>query len=196
MKSIIEIIYLILPVMLGAISNMVFVKFPCCGVLNVPMDKGKVLSDGKRLLGDNKTWKGFFGMITLTSFWFVVVSIFTRNFIWVQKIALLPYSTYNTPFTELMYGAIWGLGYVLAELPNSFIKRRLNISPGKNAKGFLGKLFIFVDQSDSVVGCLLFMLFFYIPTIIDILLIFVIATILHYIINILLFLIKLKKQAG
>jgi hypothetical protein len=39
---------------------------------------------------------------------------------------------------EGLYGASLGLVYILAELPNSFIKRRLDIAPGKNATGIKG----------------------------------------------------------
>ena len=56
----------LMSVILAGVLNMVFVKFRCCQKLNRPMDGGICLSDGKRLFGDNKTWKGFFGMILVT----------------------------------------------------------------------------------------------------------------------------------
>ena len=51
-------------------------------------------------------------------------------------------------------GAICGVTYCVAELPNSFVKRRLGISPGERAikRGHLQYL---VDQADSVAGCLI-----------------------------------------
>jgi hypothetical protein len=50
--------------------------------------------------------------------------------------------------------AILGLGYALGELPNSFIKRRLRIEPGRMSTGLIGALFFLIDQADSVVAAL------------------------------------------
>ena len=39
---------------------------------------------------------------------------------------------------------------MLGELPNSFLKRHKGIGPGKRG----GKLFVLLDQIDSLIGCL------------------------------------------
>lgn len=49
-------------------------------------------------------------------------------------------------------GAICGLTYCLAELPNSFAKRRLGISPGMRVRRNRWLQYL-IDQADSVVGC-------------------------------------------
>jgi hypothetical protein len=49
-------------------------------------------------------------------------------------------------------GAICGAAYVVAELPNSFVKRRLGIAPGASAHGARAAQYL-IDQVDSVVGC-------------------------------------------
>jgi len=41
---------------------------------------------------------------------------------------------------------------MLGELPNSFIKRRLNIAPGQTPEGGLRSVVWVADQIDSVVG--------------------------------------------
>jgi hypothetical protein len=51
-------------------------------------------------------------------------------------------------------GSVFGLGYVLGELPNSFAKRRLSIGPGGKARGFWGAVFFVADRCDSVVAAL------------------------------------------
>ena len=51
-------------------------------------------------------------------------------------------------------GAICGLTYCLAELPNSFVKRRLGISPGIRVHRYSWLQYT-IDQADSVVGCML-----------------------------------------
>jgi hypothetical protein len=91
---------------------------------------------------------------------------------------------------------LWGFGYVLFELPNSFIKRRLEIPPGRNVTGVKGVVFTFVDQADSVVDCMVFMLFFYIPGAKEAALIFITGTTVHYGVNVLLFGVGLKHQLG
>lgn len=168
-----HIYFLILPAILGGILNMVFVKLPILKSWQIPIDGGKTLRDGNRVLGDNKTWKGFFGMIVLT--------------------ALSAWIFWHNAFQHyLLFGAWLGFAYVLFELPNSFIKRRLNIQAGKNG-GFLQTFF---DQADSVIGYILFMLFAYPLTLAEAVGIFVIATATHYIFNILLFYAKLRGQKG
>lgn len=48
--------------------------------------------------------------------------------------------------------AVFGLGYVLGELPNSFLKRRLEITAGRTGAGLVGGFFFLLDQADSVIA--------------------------------------------
>ena len=168
-----HIYFLFLPAILGGVLNMVFVKLPVLKSWRIPIDGGKTLKDGNRVFGDNKTWKGFFGMI-----------IFTALSAWLFWHSAFKYS--------YLCGALLGFAYVLSELPNSFIKRRLNIRAGKNG----GIIQTFFDQADSVIGCVIFMPLYYPLTLGEAAGIFVIATATHYIINILLFFAKLRGQKG
>ena len=152
---------------------MVFVKLPVLKSWQIPMDGGKSLKDGRRILGNNKTWKGFFGMIFLTalSAWLFWHSTFAYSY---------------------LYGAWLGFAYVLFELPNSFIKRRLGIESGKNG-GIIQTLF---DQADSAIGYALFFAIIYPLTLYEIVAMIVIATVTHYTFNVLLFFLKLRGQKG
>ena len=174
---------------------MVFVRLPVLDFMKRPMDRGLVCRDGKRLFGANKTWKGFFGMIFLTALWMWIFGLIDSTFSRVHGISLFRYEDFSTA-EEWLYGAIWGFGYVLFELPNSFIKRRIGIPPGKNRAGLMGNLFKFIDQADSVLGCMILMLIFYVPSISDAAAIFIIGVAIHYLINILLYMAGLKQQAG
>jgi len=166
-----HIYFLFLPAILGGVLNMVFVKLPLLKSLQVPMDGGKSLKDGKRVFGDNKTWKGFLGMIVLTalSAWLVWHRAFTFSY---------------------LRGALLGFAYVAAELPNSFVKRRLNLPPGKNG-GFVQKFF---DMADSAIGCILVFPLIYPITWLEALALFVIGTLTHYVVNLLLYYAKIRKQ--
>jgi CDP-diglyceride synthetase len=72
MNTLGNILHLILPILLGGLFNMIFVKVSLCNGLRVPLDGARVMKDGKRLFGDNKTVKGFIGMIVWTAFWFEI----------------------------------------------------------------------------------------------------------------------------
>ncbi|WP_373758152.1 CDP-archaeol synthase, partial [Jeotgalibaca porci] len=58
-------------------------------------------------------------------------------------------------------GALLGVAYILFELPNSFIKRRMNISPGKAAYVTNPWKYMWLDQMDSLFGCALVLWLFY-----------------------------------
>jgi hypothetical protein len=52
-------------------------------------------------------------------------------------------------------GAWAGLGFMLGELPNSFVKRQLDIAPGRAPRGSLAMVVCFVaDRVDSILGML------------------------------------------
>jgi len=164
-----RIYWLMLPAILGGICNMVWMKLPVLKSLQKPMDRGKKLKDGRRVFGDNKTWKGFLGMIVFTAAFAGLFGVF-----------------------PLWGGALLGFAYVLAELPNSFIKRRMGVTPGKSG-GFVQTFF---DQTDSVIGYVLFLPIVYPATWQEIAGILVLAPITHYIANVLLYFAGLKKQKG
>lgn len=180
------------PVILAGICNMIFVKLPILDFLKTPMDAGRCFFDGKRIFGDNKTWKGFFGMIFLsTVFGHWLQQLGSAN----KTIAALSVVDFTRTNGALL-GAVLGLGYVLAELPNSFFKRRFDIAPGERLSGWKGIFFTFLDQADSVIGCLAALCLYFAPPLLDgILFVFLFAG-LHYVLNIALFFTKLKKQCG
>lgn len=192
----VQLTYFLLPVILGGICNMLYLRLPWVQRWNAPMDGGRLDRDGKRLLGDHKTWQGFFGMIVLTALWMTFFVFIDSRFDWAHRLAVVNYRPWRFPLQALMNGGLLGFGYVLLELPNSYIKRRIDIAPGKNARGGIGLLFLFLDQADSVAGCLLLMLVFFRPRPAEVLTIFIIGVGIHYIVNILLYMVGLKKQAG
>lgn len=143
-----------LPVIIGGILNMIFTKMPLYKKLKTPIDGNLHLKDGKRLFGDNKTWIGFFSMIV-----FCCMAQITEGV--VLKIAGMTdrnefyLCNENTPLYNIMIGILLGFAYMLFELPNSFIKRRLDIPAGKTIKGGRGLFFFLFDQIDSLIGVML-----------------------------------------
>ncbi|EWY41750.1 CDP-diglyceride synthetase [Skermanella stibiiresistens SB22] len=89
-----------------------------------------------------------------------------------------------------VYGLLYGLGYSLFELPNSFLKRQRDIRPGQ--AGALPH--VLLDQADSVFGCLLMLYPFSRMSFTFVLAGVVFFTALHLAANYLLFLCKLRSE--
>jgi hypothetical protein len=52
-------------------------------------------------------------------------------------------------------GAVAGLGFMVGELPNSFVKRQLDIAPGQAPGGSFATIVCFIaDRVDSILGML------------------------------------------
>lgn len=151
----------LLAVIVAGICVMIFVRLDFLNTLKRPLDNYRMLSDGRRLFGDHKTWKGFLGYIVFTSLWTMLFGLFYASDPALEDLNYLYVYHANTPPYNLVLGAALGLAYALFELPNSFLKRRLDIKPGQTADSNLRYLLIFLDQADSVIGCVLLLAFVY-----------------------------------
>ena len=93
-----------------------------------PMDFGKNFLDGKRIFGDNKTFRGFFFGLTIG-----------------VLVGLMETVTFHFP---ILFMFLVPLGALLGDLAGAFLKRRIGIAPGG--------LLPIVDQVDFVVGAIVF----------------------------------------
>ena len=143
-----------LPLILSGVVNMLFAKTPIYKKYKVPIDNNKNWFDGKRIFGDNKTVIGFISMLVFSIIfqvlWGYVGELCQLNS---QNDWYLIYS--NSIKYNVVSGFLVGFVYMLFELPNSFIKRRINIIPGKTDKGIKGIVFFVIDQIDSLIGVFL-----------------------------------------
>jgi hypothetical protein len=89
--------------------------------LKRPLDGGATIG-GRRLFGDNKTWRGALFMVAGPT---LAAVLLTR---WPAYRDALPDAVSGA--SPVLWGALVGLGVVVGELPNSFLKRRLDIAPG------------------------------------------------------------------
>lgn len=165
---------LIFPLMISGFLHMYIVKKNYFSFLNKPISI--------KLFGQNKTLRGFIVMPFLTYFGLVCTEVLLRN----------PFSLLsNTQILSL--GLLLGFFYSLFELPNSWMKRKLNIQPGKTPeKNKL--LFVIIDQTDSVVGCLIAYSFYLDLTWQNIIIVMLLGPSIHLAVNYLLFLLKLRKE--
>ena len=120
-----HIVMFVLPLMLANLSHMICIKLDLFPSLAQPISE--------RYFGESKTYRGFVLLTVFTAAYCVaMVYLFTLKFV---------------PFA-MVVGAVLGFVYALAELPNSFMKRRLNIESGQQGKRKW--LQLFVDKLDSL----------------------------------------------
>lgn len=129
--------WLMLP---AGIANMAPVLFKWVPFLKYPIDFGATLQ-GRPLLGCNKTYRGlFFGILSAILF----VYIETLFYPVLKMYAPADYSKINV----FWLGFLLGFGALFGDLVKSFFKRRINVDPGCTWPPF--------DQIDWIVGALLF----------------------------------------
>jgi len=139
-------IFLIGAFAVAGCAQAVWLAWPISQRYAWPLDGGLTWR-GRRLLGDNKTIRGFLVMLPATGFAFMVLSTLTMS----RGAGLW----HLTPIGYTALGVLAGAGFMLGELPNSFVKRQLDIPPGAAAEGRLARpVFFAVDRIDSAVGVL------------------------------------------
>jgi len=100
-----------------------------------PVDFGRNFYDGRRIIGDGKTYNGMLGGMVVGT---IVGTI--QPFIYP--------SIYNDFPSSLIFGFVIASGAVLGDIIKSFFKRRLGIERGRP--------FILADQLDFILGGLFF----------------------------------------
>jgi CDP-2,3-bis-(O-geranylgeranyl)-sn-glycerol synthase len=142
--------FLIAAFALAGVCHTAWLSSPSSRRFAVPLDGGRTLG-GRRLLGDNKTIRGFMVMVPATGFAFgLLASLMTALPSGLTGLWAL------APAEYALLGAWGALGFMAGELPNSFIKRQLGIAPGDAARGRVsGPLFFVIDRIDSTVGLML-----------------------------------------
>lgn len=138
---------------------MIFTKTPLYKKHKAPMDFNKKCKDGRRVFGENKTWIGFFSMIVFCTIFQITLGGFS-SLLKIDQYNDLYNIHDNTLLLNTIFGVLVGFVYMISELPNSFIKRRLNIDAGKTDSGIKGFLFFVIDQIDSLLGVMLVLFLF------------------------------------
>lgn len=147
--------WMIAPVLVAGIGQVVVLKLGLFNRLATPLDRGAKWR-GKPLLGPRKTWRGVVVMTAVSALVESAQAVAAGRSHRLRALSPFDYRRSN----PLLLGFGLGLGYCLAELPNSIVKRRLGIAPAGTTERWAWAQYI-VDQSDSVVGCLVALRFFY-----------------------------------
>jgi len=131
-----------------------------------PLDLGKNYKDGRRIFGENKTFRGFFSGLIIGSLVGIAENLF-----------------FGYP---ILFGFITSLGALTGDLVKSFFKRRIGLKPGK--------MLPVADQLDFVLGATLFSFLLMPPTLEVFITIIIITPPVHLITNFLAYLLKLKSH--
>lgn len=149
----------IAPVLAAGLVHVAALKTDFIPVLAIPLDRG-VIWRGRPLLGPNKTLRGLLLMpIATAAAVRMQAALESRH----SRLAALSVRDRRRA-GPLAAGALLGLAYIAAELPNSFVKRRLGIPSGGQAARLGGLVQFVADQGDSVLGCLLMLRFLGTPS--------------------------------
>jgi hypothetical protein len=133
-----RVLIVVVPVLLAAVVASLVIRFDPLPATAVPLDLGR-LWRGRPILGPNKTWRGLV-------VWVVATAVFS-----VLVFTVLPPTDDRPVVGWFGFGLLLGAGYALAELPNSFVKRRLGIEAGGETTRHVRWQYL-ADQGDSVLG--------------------------------------------
>ncbi len=142
-----------------------------------PMDFGKTFFDGKPFLGSHKTFRGFLAGIIVGTLVGLVQTLIYEQVLF----------QYSPQFQySILLGFVLSLGALTGDLIESFIKRRLNRSPGSSIP--------VADQIDFILGAFLFSILVSPPSLPAALIILLITIPIHLLTNIGAALLNMKNK--
>jgi len=124
-----QLLFLGSPVLLAAIAHGLTIRYDVLPFLRKPLDFGLHFRR-KRLFGNNKTWRGLAVHVAFCTLGATIQGWFQEQGITPRWLPLFDYTKQGP-----LVGFLLGLGMTLGELPNSFLKRQLDIPPGQRASG-------------------------------------------------------------
>ena len=120
-------LYLFSPLLVSVAISALVHRYDLFASWKAPIDGGRTLR-GKRLFGDSKTWRG---VAVAVAGCIAAVVLQTRIlFAVAQTVAVVDYARVS----PVVLGTVMGASAMAGELPNSFLKRRLDIAPGTTAR--------------------------------------------------------------
>lgn len=190
MTLVLQLLWLALPVIAAGLVHLAVLKLDLLpGLRRLPIDGGATFR-GKRLFGDNKTWRGAF--VTITTMTVAAWALAGLHECCWQLPTLVPFAETH----PALWGLLLGTGYIAGELPNSFLKRQLDIGPGESGTGFAGRTFWVIDQVDSLIGMLVAVLAVWQPPLALVALLFGVMLVAHPVSAWIMMLFGLKDRIG
>ena len=139
--SVLGAVYFMLPAYVSNLSGLAFGGGP-------PLDGGKNYKDGRRIIGNGVTWKGFQNGTIIGTCVGVVLGIIGTFYgdLSVLTGGIIDLHVYGSVFSGLILGFLMAFGALFGDLVGSFLKRRIGLQSGEPAP--------FMDQLDFVIGAL------------------------------------------
>ena len=138
-------VFLLLAFTLAGAAQTAWFASPASHAFALPLDGGMRFR-GRRLFGANKTIRGFVMMVPAAAAAFALLGATVAADVGVWDLSLSSFAT---------VGAVAGFGFMAGELPNSFIKRQLDIAPGTAPRRVAAGVLQFgADRLDSGIGML------------------------------------------
>jgi CDP-archaeol synthase len=164
-----HLLIVLLPLIITNVSHMLLVKYDGLAFLKTPL--------WLNAFGENKTWRGFIFIPCFNALCLLII-----HYLCLIKIE-----------QPVLLGFTLGFAYVLFELPNSFLKRRLGIKSGESHIQY--KLaFNLLDKTDSAFGvAITYFLLGHVNIYIGFQL-FLINSFMHIVLSLLLVMLRIKKS--
>jgi CDP-diacylglycerol--serine O-phosphatidyltransferase len=177
-------IYIIIPLILSNVLHMIVVKQNYFAHLATPI--------AESWFGKNKTWRGFIvltllnGLLSLLMSW---IFINPENPFFATGCNI----TIMDMLNAFNMGCIFGFTYMIFELPNSCLKRKIGIPAGETASEN-GWIFSLLDKMDSTFGVSLMIYWLLKVPFLEAVIFFGIAVLTHIFFSWLLVLTKIKNR--
>ena len=167
--------YLMLP---AYFANMAPVIVKRINLFAFPIDFNKKI-ENTPILGRNKTFRGvIFGVIFAIIIAYLQHLAYNMGFF--HAISFMDYQNW------LLFGFLMGLGALVGDLAKSFFKRRIGIKPGSK--------FVTFDQTDFVVGALIFIIPVFQVTLAIFIVSLLLSFALHIMVNHIAFYLKIRGE--
>ena len=147
MREFLGVTYLLLPLLGGGIFHGLCMKYDWFAFLRRPIDGGWTFR-GRPLFGANKTYRGPIGLGLGAGLVLGAQATILHRAPQLRSLELFDYGLVNGWMLGFLVGAV----AMLAELPNSFMKRQLGIASGQAGRGILRVVFYVTDQVDVLLG--------------------------------------------
>jgi len=185
-------LWLVAPVALAGLAHVAVIKLRLFSPLaRIRLDFGATWR-GRPVFGDNKTVRGALVMPAATAGCVLLQISLLPHWPWARSLA---------PTIQVLHPLGWGLlagaGYIVGELPNSFIKRQLGIAAGATAAGgSTAPVLWVIDQVDSMLGFLLFILPLWRPHLAVVGALLVVTLLVHPVVAFIMYCLGLKTRVG
>jgi hypothetical protein len=192
MTGVVQALWLAIPVTLAGLTHVIAIKRGVLARLSAVRLDGGLELRGRPLFGANKTLRGAIVMISACVFWTAVTDLLQCALGLDDNLRFVP----PEQLGSLALGLLLGIAYIAGELPNSFVKRQLDIGPGCAAPGRMQRVFWLLDQLDSAVAIVLVLSVFRTPSLAFVLALLGLTLAVHPSVAALMVALGLKERIG